>query len=267
MKTLRSFVSLLALLVTLTPVVTLAKTKPKPDVLVVSDVISTDPAIQVRPEADKPIYYYVLGKLERDLGSPYGGVPSPDPEKVHAELTKAMASQGYIETKVGGPRPQIVVVMTWGQANLSTDEITETDQETGDQTTTTFAYNAREMNALVGADKAQKHLMSSSEAAELTDALNSDRLYLFVAALDADALRKKEKKLIWRTRFSIDARREDLPENLGLMFASAAPYFGRDEDRPITVNDEIRNATVKLGELKFLDDAPPAAPAKPDEKK
>lgn len=256
MNTLLHRVACLATLLSLTAAVTLAKTKTPPDVLVVADVLAKEPDLSLRPEPGKPIYYFVLGKLERDLGSPYGGVPSPDPQKVHAELVKAMASQGYVETKVGGPSPHIILVVSWGQANLSTYDLTEQNNETGEQTTSTISLNSREMAQLVGADKASRAFLSSSEADQLTEALNTDRLYLFVGALDANALRKKEKKLLWRTRFSIDGLREDLTDNLGLMFASAAPYFGRSEEKPVVVTEEIRRASVKLGELQFIDDKP-----------
>lgn len=266
----RSFVSLL-LALTITGAAPHAQSKPKApaDVLVVADVLEKDPAVRVRPEPGKPIYYFVLGKMERDLGSPYGGVKSPDPEVVHRELTKALASQGYLETKIGGPSPQIVLVVTWGQANLATDNITEsvdsTDAATGETTstdvTTTISYNRREMAQLVGADKAARKLMSSSEVEEINQNLRSDRLYIFVGALDAQALRKKEKKVVWRTRISIDSLREDLNDNLQHMFADAAPYFGRNEEGPVTIDESVRRANVKLGELKFLDDAPAAKPA------
>lgn len=244
------------------------KVKPKPDVLVVADAMTKEGDPSLRPEPGKPIYYFVLGKMERDLGSPMGGMKSPDPAIVHRELTSAMASQGYIETKLGGPMPSIVLLITWGQANLSTQDITEsvdsTDANSGETTTSdvtsTIAFNSREMIQLTGANKLGNRLLSSSEAQELNENINSDRVYIFVGALDAKALLKKERKLLWRTRISIDSLRDDLPENLHVMFADAAPYFGRNEDLPITVNEDVRRTSVKLGEIKYLDETP----AKPE---
>jgi len=86
--------------------------------------------------------------------------------------------------------------------------------------------------------------------------------------MEAESLRVKKRKLIWRTSISIESLRNSLPEHLGLMIAEAGPYFGHETERPIFRDDDDRRANVKLGELKFLDDepAPPAAAAKPAKK-
>jgi hypothetical protein len=84
-----------------------------------------------------------------------------------------------------------------------------------------------------------------------------------VAALDATALRQREKKLVWRTRISIDARRTDLVKSMGVMIASAGPFFGRHEDRPVVVDDILRkNAQVEVGEATVVEDKPPKARGK-----
>jgi hypothetical protein len=227
-----------------------------PDVLIVADVLAKDPA-GLQPAPDKPVYYIFLGGMERDLGDSIGGLPSPDPVLLRAEISAALRKRGFIETKVGGPMPAIAIVYTWGHANLSTGDISETDAETGETTTTTFAYNSREIVQLVGINQARQHLLSSSEAQDLSEAARDDRLYLMVAALDASALRHRKKQLLWRTRMSIDARRHTLAETMGVMLASAAPYFAREESRPVFVDDtQRRKAKVKLGETRFLGEVP-----------
>ncbi len=268
MKTFSRLVGLLTVLAFASAGTAAAKPKTPPDVLIVADVLAKDSATSLRPEPGRPIYYIILGKMERDLGSPYGGMKSPDPAAVQKELTAALASQGFLETKVGGPKPSLALIVSWGQANLSTQEVTEsvdsTDSATGTTTTenvtSNIAFNVSEIAQLVGADKAARRLVSNQEASEINENLNSDRLYIFVGALDADALRKKQKKIMWRTRISIDSRREELDDNLRLMISAAAPYFGRGEDLPITITEENRRAGVKLGELKVVGETPPAKP-------
>jgi hypothetical protein len=238
----------------------LAKPKIPADVLVVADAASTEAAENLRPEPGRPIYYIILGGVAADLGSPWAGDHPPDPQLVRTEVIKTLATQGYIETKVGGPVPQIVLVLSWGQANLALDEFTSSeddptasaDQPAVTDVTTTVAYNAREMGNLIGLGKANRKQLSGSEVEQLNDAYRSDRYYIMVAALDAQALRKKVRKFVWRTRMSIDAHREDFTQNLQAMLSSAAPYFGRSEDRPIIVDEKVRNATVRMGETKFL---------------
>ncbi len=59
--------------------------------------------------------------------------------------------------------------------------------------------------------------------------------------------------MLWRTRISIDARRETSGESMGIMLASAAPFFAREESRPIAVDDALRRKTsVTFGDLNIL---------------
>jgi len=242
----------------------LAKPKVPADVLVVADALISEPAANLRPEPDHPIYYVILGGQVQDLGSPWGGDHSPDPQLVRREVIKTLASQGYMETKLGGPAPRIVIVLSWGQANLAESEITMSEEDPAaspdepafTDVTSTVTFNAREMSNLLGLGKASRHILSGDEVDQLNEAYRSDRYYIMVAALDAAALRRKEKKLVWRTRMSIDSHRETFGDNLPNMLASAAPYFGRNEDRPVIVDEAVRHATVKLGETKFLGEAP-----------
>jgi hypothetical protein len=239
-----------------------AKKPSAPDVLVVADVHAED-ADAILPTKEKPVYYVFLGGMEQNLGAPIGGIPPVNESQLKSALVDALASRGFVQTKVGGPMPSIVILYTWGDANLDTAEIAETDSETGDTTTSSFTWNGREMARLVGLYKAQRHMMSSMEAQDLSDAIRSDRGYLFIAALDAKALLKKQKKLVWRTRISIDTTRTNLVDNIPVMLASAAPYFARDEARPVIVDDNLRReATVKLGDIKFLGEVPAAGDPK-----
>jgi len=252
------FTLAISIVVGVTCAIAKSKPKAKPDVLVVADVLADDSS-SVTPTPAKPIYYVILGGMERDLGASIAGLPSVDLAMIRTQLVSALAGRSFIETKLGGPVPRLALVVSWGYANLDTIDVDETNtDDSGESTTstTTYTMNAREKARLIGWDKAERHLMSSSEADELNSAYRDDRLYIVIAALDAAALQKKQKKLLWRTRISIDALREDLPSNLGMMIADAAPYFARDIDRPVTINDDVRRANVKLGELKFLDETP-----------
>jgi hypothetical protein len=240
-----------------------AKTKEGPEVLVVSDVV--DPkATGLRPTKEKPVYYIILGGAERTLGDPIGGEKMPKPDELKYEIARALHSQGFLLTKVGGPRPQIAILYSYGTANLSSVDLDETDPSTGETTTSTITFNRREIAALVGALKADRHLLMSSEADRINEAARDNRLYLFLAAFDVDALAQKEKKIVWRTRISIDSRRNTLPEAMRVMLASAAPYFATETDLPKFIEDaDRRKAEVIIGTPTVVDDkaAPPTAPA------
>ncbi|MEO6002357.1 MAG: hypothetical protein ABIZ04_16055 [Opitutus sp.] len=233
-----------------------AARKSDPDVLVVADVLAAD-RTSVAPDPGNPVYYVILGGLQQDMGAPIAGVPDPDPAKLRAELVRVLASRHFLETKPGGPVPSIAIVFSWGYSNLDTLEVAETDSDSGEVETSVYTFNAREKARLVGLEKARRHLLSASEADELNSAMKEDRLYIMIGALDAQALRKKEKKVLWRTRISIDARRETLGNAMAIMLTSAAPYFARDESRPIVVDDALRRKTsITFGDLENLGEVP-----------
>lgn len=223
-----------------------ASKKPEgPEVLVVSDI--TAPAGQnLRPTKESPIYYIVLGGAERALGDSIAGEKMPDRAVLTHEIERVMNTQGFTLTRVGGPRPSIALLFTYGTANLSTADINDTDPTTGETTTSTISFNQREIAQLVGALKADRHLLMSSEAERINEAAREDRLYILIAAFDVDALAKKQKKMLWRTRISISSRRQSLPESMKVMLASAAPYFATETDLPQFIEDADRRKTEVL---------------------
>lgn len=222
------------------------KPKPGPDVLVVGDAVPDLPE-QFQPTREKPVYYVLLGSAERTLGAVWAGERQPDRAVLEGEVARVLASRHYLRTQLGGPMPQLALVVTWGSANLMIDDLEETNDD-GETVTSSLVWNRREIAQLVGADKAYDKMLSSTEAEEINDAARQDRLYIMVAALDAQALAKKQKKLIWRTRISIESRRTSLPESLAVMLDSAVPYFGRSTDLPVFIDDNLRRkADVQIG--------------------
>ncbi len=232
-----------------------------PDVLVVADAMA-NPTYPLRPSKEHPVYVHLMGGKEFTLGDAYAGEPMPKPEEIRAAVVAALESQGYKIAVLGGPAPSVVIVYTYGSANLSTIELNDTDPTTGETTSSTVAFNRREIAELVGADKAARKMLMTSEADRINDAARTDRLYVMIGALDTAALLQKKRVLAWRTRISIDARRTSLPESLRVMLASAAPYFGTRNDLPVFVEDaDRRKAEVTIGTPTVVrDPAPPAAP-------
>ena len=233
-----------------------------PEVLVVSDALTANPA-SLRPTKTNPIYYIILGGVERTLGDAIAGEPMPDRTVLTREIEAALSSQGFIPTRVGGPIPQIAILFSYGSANLSSVELSDTDATTGETTTSTITFNRREIAQLVGALKADRHLLMSSEADRINEAARDDRVYIFIAAFDVEALAKKQKKVLWNTRISIESRRRSLPASLHAMLASAAPYFATTTDLPKFIEDaDRRKAEVLIGTPTVVEEPAPAAAPK-----
>jgi hypothetical protein len=234
-----------------------------PDVIVVSDVMAPiPPALQ--PQPDKPVYYRILGKRENDLGSSIAGEKRVAPEEIERQVTRVLAEQGFMPTGPGGPKPGLAILIEWGSANLDVDEYTVpplptpdfgSKKEPGDQpepppepVTMLTVYNRREIMMLIGADKLANANLTPAEVSQLNETMRQRRSYVFVGAFDAAAMTKKQNKLLWRTRMSITALDQPLPDALGTMLASAAPHFGQNMDRPVIVTDRDRRADVQIGD-------------------
>ncbi len=245
------------------------KPKPPADVVVVADALS-DSTINVTPEPGKPVYYLILGAIEHAIGPTHAGEPPVDEKFIRAELVKALASQGYLETGMGRPLPQLVLVVRWGQATLEKDMNQENEidlEKSRDLNNPASPFNYNEMSRLVGAYKLRAGgALPSLEESDLDDTLRSDRYYIFVGALDAAALRQKRKMLVWRTYMSIDGHREYMVNNISHMIADAAPYFGHEEKMPVVVNNKVRSASVQMGELKVIESDVPDTTKEPQKK-
>jgi hypothetical protein len=247
------------------------KPKPGPEVLVVADA-SREEAESLRPAPGRPIYYIILGKQERHLGQATAGERMPSPAEIEGQVVGALASQGFLHTKLGGPMPSIAIVISWGEANLMLDEYEYQNPDAGEDeeqmVTETVVWNRREIRQLVGANKPA--MLNFQEADMVNEAAREDRLHVTIAALDVKLLAQKKKKLLWRTRISVYALRHTLSEVLPVMLASAAPLFGADSAKPIFVDDATRRkAEVHIGDLQVVEDnaPPPQSPPEDQQKR
>ena len=235
-----------------------SKAKNGPDVLVVADNFGNDVAA-LRPTADNPVHYVLLGGMQWDLGSSVAGEKMPPVSELESLIHRTLKSQGYTPTKIGGPMPDIVILYGYGSAHLEVEEWIEDsmDSETGEVSSNfqSMDLNAREIYGLAGAAKIKGKVLSSAIADEMTDAIENGRLYISISALDAPALRTKKKQMVWRTRISIPTRRNRLPDAMEIMLTSAAPYFGADSALPVVIGDEDRRKTdVQIGESTVVGD-------------
>ncbi len=265
---------LAALLIGLTAASGVGAPKP-PHVLVVSDVLSDTPEA-LRPQPGKPIHYVIIGNLENDLGTPIAGEPRANAAMVEREVVKVLASQGFLLTQTGGPMPQLGLLITWGSAVLDTTEMPYTPPPqpsfggVPDPTalppppppdTVLLAYNSREIATLIGADKT-RGVLDPNVISAINDAATTARVYIFIGAFDIETmLKKKEKKMLWRTRMSIPSTHDSLPDSLNVMLTSAAPYFAREVAAPVFIGEaDRRKASVEVGTPYVVPE--PAKPAK-----
>jgi hypothetical protein len=86
---------------------------------------------------------------------------------------------------------------------------------------------------------------------DVIDEVEESRYYVVLMAYDFQILlQKKQRKLLWETRFSIPQHRNDFSKQLAAMAQSASRYFGQNSQG--LVRQSLREGHVNLGELKIL---------------
>ncbi len=106
------------------------------------------------------------------------------------------------------------------------------------------------LNELKQAD-AFNHTAFGTRRQDIIDEIEDSRYYVVLMAYDYPSLReRKERKLLWETRFSIRQRRVDFSQQLAAMAKAAARYFGRNSNG--LIHQAIRPGHVDLGDLKII---------------
>lgn len=92
---------------------------------------------------------------------------------------------------------------------------------------------------------------------DVVDEVEESRYYVVLLAYDFQSLlERKERKLLWETRFSIPERRNEFDKQLAAMAQSASRYFGQDSQG--LLRKPLPATNVTFGELKVIGVEPEA---------
>jgi len=84
-------------------------------------------------------------------------------------------------------------------------------------------------------------------------AVESDCYYLLVTSLDADMLRRGQKKILWVTHITTVSQGLNFEKTLPIMINNASYYFGRETEVPeILLKRAYKNASVDVGEAQVV---------------
>lgn len=87
---------------------------------------------------------------------------------------------------------------------------------------------------------------------QLLGELEDDRYYVIVAAYDfQSAVKSRQRKILWITRFSLDTRGNDFDQAIDRMVQAASSYFGRSSDG--LQRQRLPNGRATPGKLEVLD--------------
>jgi hypothetical protein len=82
----------------------------------------------------------------------------------------------------------------------------------------------------------------------------NDSYYMVVSSYDLEALKSKQRKLLWTTRISTTARGVSFEQTLPIMIQNGAYFFGRETNGPeILLKRAYKRATVEIGDPEVVD--------------
>jgi hypothetical protein len=80
-------------------------------------------------------------------------------------------------------------------------------------------------------------------------------LYFVVAsAYDYAALARHERRLLWRTRLTVDCTGVSPAEAIPLLISSASPWFGKDMAEPQLLTKRLKQPVVRVGTPEVVHD-------------
>jgi hypothetical protein len=90
--------------------------------------------------------------------------------------------------------------------------------------------------------------VQSAEMERLVDELFSSSYFVVASAYDYQALAKGQRRLLWRTKMTVNSLGVNLAESLPPLLASAGPYLGRETRDPVLITKRIsRDGRVEVG--------------------
>lgn len=94
----------------------------------------------------------------------------------------------------------------------------------------------------------------SPEYERLVDELFSSSFFAVASAYDYAALAKNQRKLLWRTKMTVNSLGVNMVESLPPLVAAAAPYLGHETLEPVVITKRVnRNGNVEVGEAKVVE--------------
>lgn len=217
------------------------------------------------PTSEHPVYYISYSSGFKQMGDLVGGEHPPKPQQIEQALKQALRVSGYLPASRQHP-PTLAILYFWGSHNRM-------DRQTAARFPELAARQRLERAMLVGGHAEVDKMANILEWGEsltdrtsryeyLRDQENDDLYFVVASAYDYTALGHKQRKLVWRTSMTVNARGVSMRETLPPLIATAGPYFGHETEQPEILERRISRWGVEVGEPKVIqsDVALPAAP-------
>jgi hypothetical protein len=225
------------------------------EVITITDM-SPEGRLFRRPTPENPTYYIAASLGFRDLGGLVGGEKQPPNDEMIRTITKVLAKQGYLPATEQSPSATLVLALAWGTLNADLDYGMDPDappRQRNRQQILKFLGGYKMGFSNADFDPLLPSLGGLSfhdfDSRALYDIASEDFYVAVIAAYDAAAMAKKQKKLLWTTRISCPSRGFWLADVMPTMMAISGANIGREMAKPSWVNaSEKYQPDVQIGD-------------------
>lgn len=225
------------------------------DVLAVTDMTEAGRAYRV-PTPAQPVRYKLVYIGQVNFGHTWAGEALPTKQKTIEWIMTALKQQGYVLADEMHP-PEQLFVFGWGMMQGGIDRPALAFLG-GDKVN--LMWEVQQMGGFVNPNVLRRGLLRMGVAGKVWDFAESP---LFMGVVRSFTIESQDETQpatqLWETRFACPATGLAFNETMPLLIAAAAPSFGRETMKPVSINaSELYNGGVKLRELEILGEAKPA---------
>ncbi len=270
---------------------------PSLDLTVITEF--TDEGKKLPPVSpDHPAYYITQSAGMVQVGDNYGEKTLPQDE-IERILKKSLAENGYRPAKPPTQPPTLVVIYAWGSDNLydPNDDTRSADQIArnildraamvgGVKFARELATLFEQADAMAAANQPARtdqdgnaigigpvlgsaqmdffnpvnlFKLRNSKNEFLVDQASDDCYYVVASVYDYLAFAHNQRKLLWRTRMTVNSKGISEVQSLPTLIAGAAPYFGRDMAESEIMSKRAKEPEITIGTPTVVE-MPSAAP-------
>ena len=228
------------------------------DVISVTDMTDAGRAYRI-PTPAQPVRYKLVYVGQINFGRGWAGETLPTKQKTIEWIMAALKNQGYVVADELHP-PEQLFVFGWGMlaGGQSRPGLKFLGGEKVDLMWEQEGFNGETFNPLLtGARVFTRNLKRMGVAGKVWDFSESPLFMGVVRSFSIEAVDEKKGLVqLWETRFGCPATGLAFNETMPLLIAAAAPSFGRETLKPVSINaSDIYDSGVNLRELEILGEA------------
>jgi len=240
------------------------------------------------PSRAKPVYYFAQPAGYHVEGHGTAANQPPPEELLARSMRQALAVNGYTPAPPGKP-PALLILYVWGVHNNFDTNLDPSMQDVGGTFLDVGHRNLLSRAALVGGTRFAGELKAAMEqhdrmqetpttplldplrlfterdpkTRQLVEQSKADCYYVVASAYDYQAGVHGQRKLLWRSKMTVDARGVSMTDTLPTLILNAGKFLGRDMPEAATMTRRMqRNGQTTLGPLEvkeYLEKLPPPA--------